>query len=407
MRVSSSPSRRALRGCLVAGVGIAATFLQPVCRAQQLYCKDQACPFPCKPPQAYYVSIPVMSTIQNETDLFASIPHAVFVFRLDEVTDNYWRWDGSTCTKWQGSLLTGTTVSDGRPTQSGNCFAVNPGDGEGFAVVVDQALQYTVLGTDGSTTFTLRAANGTTSLSGTNLVSLPFCSPLKTASDLFNDIGGKAQVMNVKRYLCASDAFESYTGRLTTGPDFPIVPGEAYFVTMVNDVTYTTKYAPCALPLCTAGQSTYNVSGTATTTTFAFRVENAKAGTICFNNCASLAIGDSSAVIASKFAAAINLACANVATATASSTTFSVVLNQISPQHLWVGTGAGDPPGCANDCSIANCDLFASGICTFNPTITFLGGAATTTPALSTWGLIGLGTLIAGIGVFLLRRGLS
>jgi hypothetical protein len=177
---------------------------------------------------------------------------------------------------------------------------------------------------------------------------------------------------------------------------------------MVNSKPYTTQNTNCVLPLCNAAVATYGVNGSANTATFAYRIDNANAATICFDNCVSFTtLGESATAIASDFAAAITAKCGGVATATASGSTFSVIFTQTSPQHLWVGTGAGDPAGCANITPIANCDVYASGGCTFNPTITLISSGATTTPALGTWELIGLGTLIAGIGAFLLRRGLS
>jgi hypothetical protein len=178
---------------------------------------------------------------------------------------------------------------------------------------------------------------------------------------------------------------------------------------MNTTTNYSTQKTSCALPLCTSGVATYSVSGSADTATFAFKIDNGLGETTCFNNCVAFTTaGESSVAIADDFANAINSACGATATAThsANTSTFSIVFNQVSPHHLWVGSGAGDPSGCANACSIANCDVFASGSagCTFNPTITMLSGTSTTTPLLGTWGLIGLGMLIVAMGAFMLRR---
>jgi hypothetical protein len=227
MRVSPSRIRRVLGVSLTACIVIASAFLQADSCAQQLFCKDQSCAGSSGLPFAYLLSLPVSSPITNETQLLASIPNALYVEKLDESTDHYWRWDGSApCEVWDhgaGGYLGGTMIGTGKQTGALTCFDVLPG--EGYVVVVNQATQYTIQGVDGSTVLTLDAP-GATSSSGLNLVSLPFCTNITLASQLFNSIGGKADVARVQRYLCASDTFQSYTGRLTTGPNFPLVPGE-------------------------------------------------------------------------------------------------------------------------------------------------------------------------------------
>jgi hypothetical protein len=351
------------------------------------------------------VSLPVSSSITNETQLLASIPHALYVEKLIESEDHFWRWSGSgSCEVWDAIKGGALVRTDKEPTAT-TCFNVNAG--EGFAVVVDQAAEYTILGTDGSTVLSLDAI-GSNSLSGFNLVSLPFCTNVSTAGQLMNSIGF-ANTAAVERYICATDTFQVYTGRKASSPDFVLSPGEGYLVKMNTTTNYSTQKTSCALPLCTSGVATYSVSGSADTATFAFKIDNGLGETTCFNNCVAFTTaGESSVAIADDFANAINSACGATATAThsANTSTFSIVFNQVSPHHLWVGSGAGDPSGCANACSIANCDVFASGSagCTFNPTITMLSGTSTTTPLLGTWGLIGLGMLIVAMGAFMLRR---
>ncbi len=315
------------------------------------------------------LALPATSPITNETQLLQSIPNALYVEKHIKAEDKFWRWDGSTCNVYTG-IKTGTFVRNDHEG-SATCFTVNPG--EGFIVGENQPAQYTIQGADASISISLLAA-GPGSLTGENLISLPFCpnSSVKTASQLMNAIGF-ASVQNVQRYLCASDTFQVYTGRKASSPDFPLVPGEAYFVKVLTTANYVTSLGGgCGLPLCTSSlPATYNVSGTANTTTFAFKVLNGNGEVLCSNNCAPLSIGDTATQIASKFAAAINAACAGngvpAATASASGTQFSVYLNQVAPPDLVVGTG--NPPGCANDSCVASCDIGTSGFCQFNPTI--------------------------------------
>lgn len=88
------------------------------------------------------------------------------------------------------------------------------------------------------------ANQGASSKSGTNTIGLPFNrqSGLDTASDLLIDIGGTADVINIQGFLEATDGLQVYTGLKTSGPDFDLVPGEAYFVRMGTTVNYTPSH---------------------------------------------------------------------------------------------------------------------------------------------------------------------
>jgi hypothetical protein len=245
------------------------------------------------------VSLPVSSSITNETQLLASIPHALYVEKLIESEDHFWRWSGSgSCEVWDAIKGGALVRTDKEPTAT-TCFNVNAG--EGFAVVVDQAAEYTILGTDGSTVLSLDAI-GSNSLSGFNLVSLPFCTNVSTAGQLMNSIGF-ANTAAVERYICATDTFQVYTGRKASSPDFVLSPGEGYLVKMNTTTNYSTQKTSCALPLCTSGVATYSVSGSADTATFAFKIDNGLGETTCFNNCVAFTTaGESSVAIADDFA---------------------------------------------------------------------------------------------------------
>lgn len=82
---------------------------------------------------------------------------------------------------------------------------------------------------------------GGSSNSGTNFYAHPYHHTSTTAFGLMNDIGF-ANVAEVSRFLNASDAFETYTGRKgTPDPDFGLSPGEAYFIKMQGS---TVNYVP-------------------------------------------------------------------------------------------------------------------------------------------------------------------
>jgi hypothetical protein len=77
--------------------------------------------------------------------------------------------------------------------------------------------------------------------SGTNTLALPYNQQtnLLDAKNLIDDINaaaGSSVVVQVARFLKATDGTESYTG--TFGTAFPLVPGQAYTVQVNSTVTY-------------------------------------------------------------------------------------------------------------------------------------------------------------------------
>jgi hypothetical protein len=92
---------------------------------------------------------------------------------------------------------------------------------------------------------------------GTNILALPYQRPagLVDAGDLITDIG-IGSVVNVQRYLEATNGLQVYTGRKGSGPDFPLASGECYFVRMSAPVDYLiggSSIPGLALPLDPAG----------------------------------------------------------------------------------------------------------------------------------------------------------
>jgi hypothetical protein len=118
---------------------------------------------------------------------------------------------------------------------SGPDFAL--ATGEGYLVKMTTTVNYIVVGSHDPAFANALNAPGAGSASGTNLFSYPYHSTATTASALQNDVG-LANVTNVQKFLKATDGLQVYTGRKGSGPDFALVPGEAYFIKMNTTVNY-------------------------------------------------------------------------------------------------------------------------------------------------------------------------
>jgi hypothetical protein len=114
--------------------------------------------------------------------------------------------------------------------------------GEGYFVRMASTVNYEIKGShDDSFQVELDAATAGVSKSGTNFYSHPYHSLAGTAKALMDAIG-LANVQNVQRFLRSSDSVQSYTGRKGSGPDFPLVAGEAYYIKMNSTVNYVPSH---------------------------------------------------------------------------------------------------------------------------------------------------------------------
>ena len=118
--------------------------------------------------------------------------------------------------------------------------------GEGYLVKVSQNVDYVIDGShaDGLGVMLYRAgdeAPSDPSLQGWNVYAPPYHSTAQTAYQLMNDIGF-ASVVRVSKFLRATDAFKTYTGRKGSGPDFPLTRGEAYYIQMQTTVNYVPSH---------------------------------------------------------------------------------------------------------------------------------------------------------------------
>jgi hypothetical protein len=113
------------------------------------------------------------------------------------------------------------------------------GMGEGYFVLMTNDINYVIVGSHNpGVPVALKKTAAGVSQSGTNFYSMPYNFTGTDAASLFNDIGGKAQVVSVKRYVISNDLLQTYTGRNTAPVNFSLTPGEAYFVLMTNDINY-------------------------------------------------------------------------------------------------------------------------------------------------------------------------
>jgi hypothetical protein len=107
-------------------------------------------------------------------------------------------------------------------------------------------LDYIVVGAhDPSFAHSLEAPTPGVSLSGKNFVGPPYNIVATNALQMMQDIGNGsiAPVASIARYLAVSDGFAVYTGRMgSPAPNFPILIGEAYFISMYTTTPWTPSH---------------------------------------------------------------------------------------------------------------------------------------------------------------------
>jgi hypothetical protein len=117
-------------------------------------------------------------------------------------------------------------------------FGITPG--EGYIVVVTASADYIMVGSHNPALALNLDSPGTNgSNSGTQLWSMPYHFTGTTAQDLINEIeshGAPGDVDSVSSLIRTSVAPQSYSLSVG-GTNFPLVPGEAYVIVVLNDVT--------------------------------------------------------------------------------------------------------------------------------------------------------------------------
>ena len=128
-------------------------------------------------------------------------------------------------------------------TDSYQAYASGLGDfplvsGQGVVAKMGSNTNYIIVGSHDPSLQVQLEAQGGASASGTNLFAPPYHATAATARALFEELGSD-YVQNIQRYLTSSDSYQAYASGLS---DFPLVPGEAYFVKMGQAKLYTPSH---------------------------------------------------------------------------------------------------------------------------------------------------------------------
>jgi hypothetical protein len=346
-----------------------------------LYCKPVDCSG-CAP--GAWVESTSGGVSLSDRDLLATTPGATAVLKFDPTTNMLYRWNGSAChTVLQtGMLGTGTLSQPLGPTlcsdgSSNTCFCVPANDPTGYFFVTAAPGAFQIWGGPSATVpGTLNGPGTAGSLDGTNVVIAPACAGITDAKALMDAIGF-ANVTSVSRYIKASNAFQTYTGRKNGGLAFPIDSATAYFVKVQTTSSYWPACAGPATPIeCPGGQRLFGIVGNADlSSTVAWELQDASGAHVCgFSNPSSTplpSLGTSADIAKTIVDGVTNPAYCDRTEVTAftdtNSSFFSVaaVGTTTGPLKLLLGTG-GTPPSCTVD---------SGSPCTFNPTVSDAGCA--------------------------------
>ena len=120
-------------------------------------------------------------------------------------------------------------------------FSLAPG--EGYKVKVASNVNYIVVGSDDpSIAYPLQATAAGVSKDGTNFYAYNYHQTSTSASALQTEIGGSAVATNVQKFIKATNLLQVYTGIKGSAADFPLVPGEAYFIKVASNVNFTPSH---------------------------------------------------------------------------------------------------------------------------------------------------------------------
>jgi hypothetical protein len=146
--------------------------------------------------------------------------------------------------RWVRSADGFTQIYTGR-IGSGADFPLT--SGEGYIVHVKTSVNYIAVGSDDPALATSLVKIGSavdvgTSKSGQSCFAYNYHQTAATASALMTDVGF-ASVSDVRRWVRSADGFtQIYTGRIGSGADFALTPGEAYIIHVKTSVNYTPSH---------------------------------------------------------------------------------------------------------------------------------------------------------------------
>jgi hypothetical protein len=124
-------------------------------------------------------------------------------------------------------------------TPPGTAFGLTAG--EGYFVKMNTTVNYIVVGSDDPSLAYALAKSAGGSDAGFNLYQYNYHQTAADSKALMDDVGS-ASVLEIDKYLKASNSYYIYTGRKSgstpPGTAFTLAPGEAYFVKMNTTVNY-------------------------------------------------------------------------------------------------------------------------------------------------------------------------
>jgi len=115
--------------------------------------------------------------------------------------------------------------------------------GEAYFVAMLTTTPYIVVGSDDpAITYQLNATQVGVSKAGNNFFAYNYHQTAANSKALMDDIGFTSTA-NVQRYIERTNGLEVYSGRKgSPNVDFPLVPGEGYFINMISTVSYAPSH---------------------------------------------------------------------------------------------------------------------------------------------------------------------
>jgi hypothetical protein len=127
------------------------------------------------------------------------------------------------------------------PQNNANNFALTAG--EAYVVKMKTSTNYIVVGSDDPAISYTLSGPGVVAKTGNNFYAFNYHQTAASAKQLMDDVGFQS-VTQVQRFLRASDAFLSYTGRSpqNNANNFSLTPGEGYVVKMKTTAVYSPSH---------------------------------------------------------------------------------------------------------------------------------------------------------------------
>jgi hypothetical protein len=127
------------------------------------------------------------------------------------------------------------------PSVASNDFGLVAG--EAYFVRMKTSVNYIIVGSDEPALGYALTQPGVAPVNGDNFYAYNYHQTAGNGKALLDDIG-LASTTSIRRYVKSTNAYATYFGRAPSvaSNDFPLVPGEAYFIRMKTTVTYTPSH---------------------------------------------------------------------------------------------------------------------------------------------------------------------